>query len=192
MTTDPTSPSTPANRATPLPDDLDDRPLMPEHDLRWFAAVFEMRGKVRKLQPESRKNPLFSMVLETGRINVIRRMAAMTGSVPRITEPTAFSASLRKGCAEHCPTPHKHITHNLPLIGRWHISGAGAIVVATAIVPYMLEDTTELEVFAEDAMRYVPRVGVGRGRHAVNQTILRLAGLGWSIPPALHRAGDDD
>lgn len=152
--------------------------------LGWMGGIIDMKGRTREQTSLMRRHPQCILVVETGQLPVVQRLARLTGTRPTITQGRPLSKSLRRGCSEHCPEPHEHFTPTLPTIGRWYISGAAAAVVLEALLeepnPYLTVDVTERIEFLGKIKETIP--ADGRGRHAVNKSIERMRKLGWEIP----------
>jgi hypothetical protein len=153
--------------------------------LAWMAGILDMKGKLRVVDVPTRCSPLYIATVESSRLTVIRRLASYTGSRPEYFKARALVTRSRRGCAEHCPEPHQHVRPVLPGGGRWHISGAGAVIVLQNLLPFFVTENEDREKFIADARNSIP--ASGRGRHAVDQSIKRLAGIGWTIPDGLSR-----
>jgi len=154
--------------------------------LAWMAGVIDMKGRTRRVIHISRRNPLYILQVETSNLVVARQLCKLTGTRVEYSEAKILEVRSRRGCAEHCPEPHQHVTPVLPKVGRWHISGAGAAIVLHNLMPYFGGETGNLKQFCVDVFDNLP-LG-GRGRHAVDQSIKRLSGLGWDVSPLVKQA----
>jgi hypothetical protein len=151
-----------------------------------MAGVLDMKGRTRKLFAPSRNTPMFTLMVETQLLSVVRRLSKLTGTRVAYSDKRSLSPAIRRGCVEHCPEPHTHINPVIPEIGRWHISGVGAVIVLDNLMDYFTDDVAaKHREFIDEAMTWIDPTK-GRGQHAIKKTIKRLDGLGWQILPELE------
>ncbi len=153
--------------------------------LAWIAGVVDMKGRTRKLMAPTRSSPMFTLMVETQHLTVVRRIARLTGTKISISERKKLPESFRRGCVTHCPEAHTHVHPVIPAIGRWHVSGVGAIIVLDNLLPYLNNKRGEHGDFIREAMQWVKPAGKGRGRAAIDKSIARLRNLGWDVAPEL-------
>jgi hypothetical protein len=147
----------------------------------WMAGVIETRGKVRFTNNPDRKTNQLVLQVRTGHTAVATRLCELTGIRVDIKENKSIRVADRRPCAEHCQEAHSHVIAEIPEHAVWAISGAGAAIVLDNLVPFFVT-TDGLQVVADNILARLPQAG--RGRSAVDQTILRLKRLGWRIPDA--------
>ncbi len=155
-------------------------------ELAWMAGVLDMKGRVSKIRTATRATPLYRIIVETANIDVSKRLAKYTGTRSTIAEERKMTPMARRNCSEHCPDAHNHVTTRMPTIGRWDMSGVGAIIVLANLMPYFCSDVAERQAFIDEALKSVPEPDPKRqGWAAVARTINRLYALGWRIPEEL-------
>jgi hypothetical protein len=168
--------------------------VITERDLGWMAGVMDLRGKTKLVRAPSRnERPLLAIYVESKELEVVDELGRLTGT--KVTDPRESLLALsweRRGCGEHCPEPHVHVevkASSAPT-SRWHITGAGAVIVLNSLIPRMRTNRGLSELLAE-GIKLVPPSGRGRG--AIDKTIMRMMKLGWPIPATLVREeGDED
>lgn len=152
------------------------------HDLAWMAAVIEIKGRIRRYDSNAmRATPQLVIRVHSKQLNVLGRMADLTGIQLRTEEASEIEPSIRRGCNEHCPEAHVHTRVEVPPMGIWAMTGVAAAVLLYNLMPYLTEDPTKLQSFVDDAINQLP--AQNRGRHAIVRAVQRLAALGWSVPP---------
>ncbi len=155
-------------------------------ELAWMAGVLDMKGRIMRVSGQSRKNPIYRLMVETSNIQVAARLAKFTGVKYNVAEARRLDERYRRGCKDHCPDAHQHVTAVMPTIGRWDVSGVGAIIILANLMPYFVADTEKHQGFLDEALKLVPPPDPKRqGWAAVARTINRLHGLGWRIPEEL-------
>ncbi len=159
---------------------------IPPARLGWMAGVLEMKGRLRVYDTKTRRNPLYKLVVESHHVDTVQRLAKMTGSKFEQTDETVIEQPAdRRGCVEHCPEPHVHaVTRKLPMLGKWHMTGAAAAIVLRNLDPYFTPDDGERAKFVQGVFDCVP--WSGRGRAAVDRSIARMQAHGWEIPQELY------
>lgn len=151
--------------------------------LAWMAAVIEMRGRVKRIDTPSRRNPQLKLYVNGKHVGVMRRLAELTGTELTIRESRVIESKERRGCTEHCPEPHVHYGVEMPSVASWDISGPAAAVVLMGLRPY-LTDPGGMQSFVDEVIAQTPKSG--RGRAAIDRSINRLRALGWDIPDELE------
>ncbi len=155
--------------------------------LGWMAGVIDMKGRTRKLTTKTRTSPMFTLMVETSNLPVVRRLAKLTGTRAQYSERKKLPESMRRGCVEHCPEAHNHVHPVIPTIGRWHVSGVGAIIVLDNLLPHFIDNASQYAQFIDEALEFVTPAGKKRGRAAIDKSIRRLAALGFEVMPELER-----
>lgn len=147
----------------------------------WFAGALETRGKIRFTNnPERRTNQLVLQVRST-HLKLIDRLAELTGTKAGVAQAKEIRSSNRRPCIEHCTEKHSHVIAEIGEHAIWQITGCGAAIVLDNLMPYFVSPEG-LQAVADNLIEGLPKDG--RGRQAVDQTIVRLKKLGWWIPPA--------
>lgn len=153
--------------------------------LGWMAGVIEMRGKIRRVDNPMRKTAQLILQVRSRHLAQIGRLCDMTGTAYAQSGARTLEFTDRKGCAEHCPEPHVHITSELPAMAAWAVTGAGAAIVLHNLLPYLCE-SEGMSQWVDEIVEMLP--ASGRGYHAVKTSCTRLAALGWAIPEGLLTA----
>lgn len=149
-------------------------------DRAWMAAVIENRGKIHFTNDANRKTNQLVLRVSTKKMSVIEKLAALTGTKPNVHEARTIVVD-RRACTEHCDDAHVHTVAEIPEMGVWAISGVGAAIVLADLREHFLDDTG-IEALVDNLFAGLPPGG--RGRAAVDNTIVRMRRLGWRIPPA--------
>lgn len=162
-------------------------------DLAWVAGVLDMKGTVLHKKNKQRRTPQIVLYVETKNYGVVRALAKLTGTEPELQERRESPEWMRKGCAEHCPDRHFHVSEpnyeqSMPAIGRWTITGAAAAVVIYNVLPYT-RTNRKLEDYMHEMLDTSATSGQGWG--ATKKALRRLRDLGWALPDA-YRALDLD
>jgi hypothetical protein len=156
-------------------------------EFAWMAGVFDVKGKLRRHTTANRATPLFKMVVECSHLEIVKRFCKFTGV--RIDKDEAKNFTInpaRRNCKDHCPEPHQHLTSRMPTIGRWAMTGAGAITVLHNLLPHFVDDIESRQDWMRQALEYVPPLDPKRRGYAqVARSINRLHLLGWRIPEEL-------
>lgn len=165
-------------------------PPLPLSDLAWVAGIFDMKALVIKKNNKQRSTPQLVLVVETKQYQVVRGLAALTGTSPELQEEKSAAEWMRRGCVEHCPEKHIHANENgyewkLPAVARWTITGAAAGVILYNVLPYM-RNQRDIPEALEAMMAYTKLEGQGFG--ATRAALLRLRNLGWVLPPIFEEA----
>lgn len=154
---------------------------LPASQLGWVAGVLDLRGKILRKQNQQRATPQIVIVVESSSVPVIRALSRLTGTAPDFRNQEELPHEwARRGCEEHCPDKHIHVSPNLPLTAKWTVTGAAAAVVLFNVLPFLMSDKGWDETFQE-CLDNVKLTGQGSG--AVRKTLRRLEDLGWDLPP---------
>src|SRR6266699_2830592 len=148
----------------------------------WMAGIIEIRGKIRFTNDSARKTNELVIQVRSTQTAVIRRLCEMTGTNISTQAARVIVVTNRRPCTQHCEEPHSHFSGEICENAVWSISGAGAGIVLHNLFPFFIEDNAGLRVVADNILSGLPHEG--RGRSAVDQTIIRLRGLGWGVPDA--------
>jgi len=148
----------------------------------YVAGVVETRGKIRFTNDPNRKTNQLILQVRTAHVTIATRLSELTGTAILPQDAKTIQYTDRRGCTMHCPEPHVHVlSAEIPEQAIWSISGVGAAIVLHNLVPYFIA-TDGAQAVADNILGGLPTAG--RGRSAVDQTIMRLKKLGWFIPPA--------
>lgn len=150
--------------------------------LGWMAGVLETRGKIRRVDNPLRKTVQLILQVQSRHLDVVNRMCELTGVRSQPTAAKQIADQHRRGCVDHCPEPHFHVTPYLPAMNRWAVTGAGAAIVLHNLMPYLCM-VGGMQAVVDEVIAALP--AAGRGRPAVEASIARLRKLGWVIPPGL-------
>src|SRR6188768_640617 len=106
-------------------------PLLLPHDLGWIAGTIEIKGAIVIKKNQDRATPQSVLIVETKQLEVVRRLALYTGTMPeQQTHRKIKEEWLRTGCVEHCPDKHVHVNQvQMPPIARWQVTGSSLVVV---------------------------------------------------------------
>ena len=160
--------------------------MLPEYKLGWVAGVLDFKATIVRKKNRQRATPQLVIMVESTNTAVIDELARLTGGTPEPKTARQTKEWMRRGCTIHCPEPHMHHEGpgpwSLPPIGRWTITGAGLAIVLHNVIPYMVTDKGMKEAM-EDALAHL--VTSGRGVGQVRATVVRLAELGWDLPPQI-------
>lgn len=148
----------------------------------WMAGVIETRGKIRFTNDATRKTNQLVLQVRLSNTAIVSRLCELTGTALDEQQAKTIEYTDRRACTLHCPEAHIHVlTSEIPEHAVWSISGAGAAIVLTNLEPHF-EATDGAGAVADNIYAGLPTAG--RGRSAVDQTIIRLFRLGWKIPAA--------
>ncbi len=150
--------------------------------LGWMAGVVDMQGRFTEKDNKSRKGTKqISLFVETRHIQVIKELSSLTGISSENKRVNPLKDWMRRGCSEHCPEAHIHVEdeREIPIMGRWTISGGGLAVVLFNLMPFLLMDKDYQDRY-DQILDESPLAGRGSG--AVVASIRRLALLGWDLP----------
>lgn len=147
----------------------------------WMAGVIETRGKIRFTNDAERKTNQLVLQVRTSHTAIVTRLSELTGTKANYVTAKQIRQADRRPCTEHCTDPHSHTVAEIPEFSIWAISGAGAAIVLDNLAPFFVTETG-VQTVADNILAGLPQAG--RGRFAVDQTIIRLRKLGWRIPPA--------
>lgn len=171
-------------RLPPLP------PPLSVGDLAWVAGVLDLKALIIRKKNKTRATPQMVLAVETKEYEVIRGLSALTGTSPELQPEKNAAEWMRRGCLQHCPEAHVHVGDNLyewrlPAIGRWTITGAGAVVILHNVMPFM-RNKRDLPEALEAMLAYAVTTGQGWG--ATRASLMRLRNLGWRLPPLFEEA----
>ncbi len=151
--------------------------------LAWMAAVIEVKGKIKRTDNPMRKTVQLVLYVRTRHFQHVQRLCDLTGVKVNIIPARALDVRNRRGCVEHCPEAHHHVTDNIvPTMATWAITGAGAAIILHNLLPYFVE-VEGVEKIVDEVTEMLPKSG--RGFSAIKATVDRLAALGWTIPDGL-------
>lgn len=132
--------------------------------LGWVAGVIDCRASlfVRE-STASTPLPTVSLTLAADRAAVVHRLCELTGVRP-IPLTKDYN---RASCAEHCPQRHTHVQGAYL---RWSLTGARAVAVLDACLPY-------LTVRRDQAADVLARCDGSAHKPA---TVVKMRELGWA------------
>ena len=165
--------------------------MIPPNKLGWMAAVLELRGNVVTKKNQMRATPQMVLYVDSKNVSVIRELSRLTGTAAEAQKARTAKDFMRRGCSTHCPEAHVHVDDlwQLPPIGRWSITGAGAAIVLYNVLPYLASDDKGFKEIMDEILEYVVLTGQGSG--ATKATIKRLVSLGWELPSAIVKELSD-
>lgn len=155
-------------------------PRVTIRDRIWMAAILDTKGKIRFTNDVERKTNQLVLQVQSQRTDMIARLARLTGTAVQ-ARPAHTIDLTRRPCTEHCDQAHSHVFAEVPETSLWSISGVGAAIVLHNLLPDITH-VSGLAVVVDNVFDQLP--SKGRGRSAVDQTIIRLRKIGWYIPPA--------
>ena len=156
-----------------------------DHQLGWMAGVIDLKGRIIVKHNKQRRTRQLVLVVETQETQVVQELGRMTGTALELKMPRNMPDFMRHGCVEHCPTEHVHVKSEMPSISRWTVTGSAMAVVVYNLLPFMRNDRGLLKGMQE-IFQMTPKSGAGR--NAIDQSIKRMAELGWEIPEELMSA----
>lgn len=154
-------------------------------DLAWMAGVIDLKGRIVVKRNKSRATPQIVLAVQCKELAVIRRLGMLTGTNPELMEARPTPDFMRKGCDDHCPEAHVHVTHGgypagtMPSTARWTITGVGMAILLAALKPYLQVDREYDEAVEAITANMVHQ---GQGVGMVRKQIERMKELGWQIP----------
>ena len=149
-------------------------------DLGWMAAVIDMKGHVITKNNKTRNTPQVVLSVDTKDERIAKRLSAFTGTKPEAHGLSSMSETLRRGCTEHCPEAHIHMSdRDLPDSTKWTVTGLSMGIVLWNLRKYM---STYPEYAKFMGMAFDNSVLEGRGSGQVRASVKRLRDLGWRIP----------
>ena len=155
-------------------------------ELGWVAGVLDLKGRVVRKNNVRRATPQLVLIVESMQHNVVRELAALTGTQPEVQKTqSAQHLFARRGCTEHCPDQHIHVEiDNIKPVMRWTITGAAMAILLWNLQPYLRNGSELLKAMQEanDNMTLD-----GRGAAATVGALRRLERMGWSIPAQILR-----
>ncbi len=159
--------------------------MIPANKLGWTAAVLELRGNVIRKKNQMRATPQLVLYVDSKNFDIIRELSRLTGTAAEAQKARTAKEFMRRGCSEHCPDAHVHVDDlwQLPAIGRWTITGAGAAVVLYNVLPYLVSTDKGFKEMMDETLENIVLTGQGSG--ATKATIKRLVSLGWELPSAI-------
>jgi hypothetical protein len=166
-----------------------ERNMISKTDMAWMAAVIDLKGGIIRKNNKKRKTPQTVLIVDCKDARIAVRLSQLTGTAPEPHNQAPMSEFLRRGCREHCKTPHIHVYDeehpwSMPQTTRWTITGAAMAVVLLNIAPYM-STYEEYRGYVDQAMSVMVTEGQGSGQ--VRASIRRLSELGWHIPARIAK-----
>ncbi len=155
--------------------------------LGWMAGIIVLKGRLHYKANQQRVTTQTILNVDSKDPAIIRQLGLLTGTKPEFKNTKSLSDFIRRGCSEHCPEAHVHVTDRewIAEISRWTITGAGLVVVLDNLLPFLVIDKGYREVV--DQIQKVTAYS-GRGSGAVYATLARLRDLGWDLPPVYELA----
>jgi hypothetical protein len=155
--------------------------------LGWMAGIIDLKGRLHYKANQQRVTTQTILNVDSKDPAIIRQLGLLTGTKPEFKNTKSLSDFIRRGCNEHCPEAHVHVTDRewIAEISRWTITGAGLVVVLDNLLPFLVIDKGYREVV--DQIQKVTAYS-GRGSGAVYATLARLRDLGWDLPPVYELA----
>ena len=133
-------------------------------ELAYAAAIIDTLGSLRIRSTEG-GTQLPSVTVSSANGSLLGILSEMTG-----TGLIVISRNYdRRGCSEHCDTPHDHIDSTT---SRWNVTGARATIFLCGILDYMRLQHTEAQQLIH--------LGLDAPRKAA--TARKMSELGWQIP----------
>lgn len=155
-------------------------------DMAWMAGVIDLKGSVIRKNNKTRKTPQIVLYVQTKNERVAMRLAALTGTAPEQHAAPRADAFYRRGCSQHCPSPHVHVRDDyqwsMPKMTRWTVTGIAAAVVLVNLAPFMSMSDAYTETVAEIVRDFAAE---GQGSGMVRSALSRLSALGWQVPAAV-------
>lgn len=162
-----------------------------------MAAVLDVKGTIVRKTNKQRKTPQIVLVVDSRHEPVINRLCEMTGTNPGFRAKQDIKKWMRKGCTDHCPEAHIHVTEHqdshpeaymMPASYRWTITGAGMAVVFYNVLPFMT-NRRDFNDAMQEAIDNTPLTGQGSGM--VFSSLRRLEELGWDLPEIYEKIKDE-
>lgn len=146
-----------------------------------MAGVVDLKGRLVFKKNQQRATTQVVLIVESKEYAVIKELGILTGTRPEVKKEQPLKEFMRRGCQEHCPESHIHVSDDrtMPAIARWTITGAGMVVVLNNLMPYLRIDRGYSRAI-EDVQAVTTLEGKGSG--AVMSSLGRLHGLGWELP----------
>jgi hypothetical protein len=159
--------------------------MIPPEKLAWMAAILDMQGRTHRKENQTRATPQLVLRVDSAHLGVISELCRLTGISREPRPPAPGKEWDRRGCTEHCAEAHIHVEiDSQPAIGRWTLTGGALAVVLFSVIPYMVTDRGFTDLMNEAMANLVT---TGKGAHAVKRSVMRLAELGWEIPPDIAK-----
>lgn len=154
--------------------------------LGWVAGILDLQGGTAQKTNRSRQSGRQGILyVESKNLQVIAKLARLTGSEPEPRTPRIKNEYIRRPCTEHCNDSHSHSDeYEFRPRTRWCISGAGAAVVLHSVMPYMRTDRGFRE-FQRYLITNTPFEGQAVG--VIKKQLRRLTNLGWVLLPEFDR-----
>lgn len=152
--------------------------------LGWMAAILDIQGLVIQKKNYSRATPQVVLAVDSANTTVVRELCALTGTDVEMKKQNKLRPEWRRrACTIHCPEAHVHLQDvNMPLTGRWTITGVGAAMVLHGLRPHLVTwDVKSWSLAYELCMDNA--VFTGQGSGMTRSVITRLVDLGWELPP---------
>lgn len=165
---------------------MDRAAAVPDAKLAWVAAILDLKGTIIRKNNRMRATPQLVLSVDTKHHGVVSELCRLTGQEAEPHQARPKKDWMKRGCTTHCPEPDVEYRGwgegDLPPTARWTVTGAGAAVILYNVIPFMVTDKG-----LEDAMNEMMEnlVTNGRGVGMVRSAVLRLAALGWQIPPQM-------
>jgi hypothetical protein len=129
----------------------------------YVAGVIDSLARVR-IRDTDDGTRLAVVAISSPKLDLLRTVAQLTGvRVVRVRRHYG-----RVGCTVHCDEPHLHVESDT---GRWELVGARAVIVLTAVRPYLVTLADEV-----DAVLRVTRKAPSKPA-----TIRKMHALGWEV-----------
>jgi hypothetical protein len=160
--------------------------MIPEYKLGWVAGVLDYKGTIIRKANSRRATPQLVLMVESTNSAVVAELSQLTGGAPEPRDNRLRKEWMSRGCKVHCPEAHVHHEGpgewHLPPVSRWTVTGAGMAIVLFNVIPYMVTDKG-MQQAMDDSLAHL--VTSGRGVGAVRASVVRLAELGWNLPPQI-------
>lgn len=159
--------------------------------LGWMAGIIDLKGKFVFKENKMRKTKQTIIYVETRHVEVVKKLSELTGVSPETRKQAKLKDWMRRGCTEHCPEPHIHVSdeREIPEIARWTITGAALAVILHNLLPFLVMTSKNYEGIKDKILEDTPLTGQGSAR--VVWSIRRLALLGWDLPTEYEGVMDD-
>ena len=155
--------------------------MIPVQKLGWMAGLIDIRGRIVVKNNKTRATRQYVLAISSKEMYLIRELASLTGTKPEIRTERQTPDWMRRGCQEHCPDAHIHVSYqpSFPLAAVWSVTGSSMATVLYNVMPYLLSDRG-YEAAYQYSLENAPLVGQGSGM--VLGSLRRLRELGWELP----------
>lgn len=133
------------------------------HELAYIAGIIDTHAIIRLREYNETVLPM--VAVHGPNASMLAYLARRTGTKVTWIERNYH----RGGCVEHCPEPHVHIVSKS---GRWHVSGAKATIMLSALRPFL-----QLQGYGADQA-----IEVGMKAPKKQATPEKMRVLGWPVP----------